>query len=597
MWFPYYIQFLIYSVGVNVFLLFTCVIYYSDVFLTNFNRNLLQEYDYIIVGAGTAGSLIGHRLATETNFTFMVFEAGGRSHFLYEIPIIGPLLHGSVYDWQFETTPQENACLAMVDRKCKLTQGKIVGGSSKLNNMIHIRGNLSHYAEWFHGVHNEEYIRQHFDFLEEYFLNIDDIPYQSEMTDAILDAAKELGYEKLDKHFKKGFSKSRVTHKNGKRWTTSDMLDLNKHVTTNALVEKVLIINNKSFGVSVRISDKTHIVLARKGVILSAGTLNTPKILQLSGVGPSKLLKSLNIPIIQDLPVGLNLQDHVGSGLDLILLNKTLSVSAANIINPLNLFHYIQGKGPWTNPGCEVLGFLSTKNLTTPDIEIMVLPVGIASDRGSLLRKLIGISDEVWNEYFTKTFNYHTATFFTVILHPKSKGNVFIKSTDPEIPPLVNPRYLSAKEDVDTLITGLKLAIKFIKTDSLKAIEAHLNTNSFPGCTQFPFFSDAYLECYVRHLTLTSYHPVGTCSMGLSDSKNSVVDTSFRVLNIQNLYIADASILPTLPSGNINAAVTVMANIFFEKNIKHVSHNSDKVFYCHSYDQIYQYLFKICSLK
>ncbi|KPJ02587.1 Glucose dehydrogenase [acceptor] [Papilio xuthus] len=568
MWFPYYFQFLIYSFGVNVFLYFISIIYYHDTLLSSFYTNLQEEYDYIIVGAGTAGSLIAHRIATETNFTFVVLEAGGRSYPLLEIPFIGPLLHGSIYDWQYESTPQEHACLAMVEKKCKLTQGKIVGGSSKLNNMIHVRGNIPHYVKWFHGKYNEEYFKQHFEYIEKNIFHLNEVQYQSELADAVIDAANELGYKEFDQNFRTNFQKSKVTQKDGKRWTISD--NINRHVVTNALVKKVLIVDDVAYGVSVRISDKIHKLIARKGVILSAGTLNTPKILQLSGIGPAELLKSLNIPLIQDLPVGHNLQDHIGTGIDLILFNKTLSINAANMLNPLNLYYYLQGKGPWTTPGCEVIGFYSTKNTTSPDVQFMILPVGIASDRGSHLRKSLSIKDEIWHNYFTKSFDKHTSSFFTTILHPKSKGTVYIKSKNPIIPPLVDTRYLSEKEDIDALIAGIKLAVKLIKTDSLRNIGAHLNTNPFPGCR--------------------------TCSMGLPESKDAVVDTSFKVLNVKNLYVVDGSVLPTLPSGNINAAIAMMANIFFETTVKHLPRNKHGTNQCYKYSELYEYLFKVCNI-
>ncbi|KPJ08346.1 Glucose dehydrogenase [acceptor] [Papilio machaon] len=483
----------------------------------------------------------------------------------------------------------------MVDKKCKLTQGKIFGGSSKLNNMIHVRGNISHYVKWFHGKYNEDYFKQHLEYIEKNIFHLNNIQYQSELVDAILDAANELGYKEFGQNFRANFQKTKVTQKDGKRWTTSDK-DINKYVVTNALVENVLITDSIGYGVSVHISDKIHKIFARKGVILSAGTLNTPKILQLSGIGPAELLKALKIPVIQDLPVGHNLQDHIGSGLDLILFNRTLSINAANMLNPLNLFYYLQGKGAWTTPGCEVIGFYSTKNSTNPDVQVMILPVGIASDRGSHLRKSLSITDEIWHKYFTKSFDKHTSSVFTTILHPKSKGTVYIKSKNPIIPPLVNTRYLSEKEDVDILIAGIKIAVKLIKSDSLRNIGAQINTNPFPGCSQYKFFSDRYLQCYIRHLTLTSYHYVGTCSMGLPESKNSVVDTSFKVLNVKNLYVVDGSVLPTLPSGNINAAIAMMANIFFETNIKRLPRNIHSSFQCHKYNKLHDYLFKVCSL-
>lgn len=459
--------------------------------------------------------------------------------------------------------------------------------------MIHVRGNISHYVKWFHGKYNEDFFKKHLEYIENNIFHLNEIQYQSELADAVLNAVKELELKENYQYFSKTFQKSKVTQKDGKRWSSSDNVD-NRHIVTNALVEKIILVNGVASGVNVHISEKKYKIYARKGVILSAGTLNSPKILQLSGIGPAELLKSLEIPIIQDLPVGLNLQDHIGSGLDLIKFNRTLSINAANMLNPLNLYYYLQGKGPWTTPGCEVIGFYSTNNLKSPDIQVMILPIGIISDRGSHLRKSLSITDEIWQEYFTKSFNKHTSTFFTTILHPKSKGTVYIKSKNPAISPVINPRYLSEKEDIDVLIAGIKSIVKLIKTDSIRNLGAQLNTDHFPGCEQYQFFTDNYLQCYVKHLTLTSYHPVGTCSMGLPESKNTVVDTSFKVLNVKNLYVVDGSVLPTLPSGNINAAIAMMANIFFEINIK--SRNIDSSLQCHKYSEINNYIFRVCSV-
>ncbi|KAJ8730349.1 hypothetical protein PYW07_017387 [Mythimna separata] len=135
----YCFQFFIFSICVHIFTVFTYLVYYSDFMSTKYFQEIQPEYDYIIVGSGTAGSIIAHRLATETNYTFIVVEAGSRSHAFLEAPVLGPFFHGSILDWQYETVPQEHACFAMKNNKCKLAQGKIIGGSSKLNNMIHIR--------------------------------------------------------------------------------------------------------------------------------------------------------------------------------------------------------------------------------------------------------------------------------------------------------------------------------------------------------------------------------------------------------------------------------------------------------------------------
>lgn len=460
--------------------------------------------------------------------------------------------------------------------------------------MIHVRGNLSHYLEMFHGKHTKEFITKQFEFVENNILHLNDVQYESELADAVLAAAKELNYDTLGIDFKIGFAKSIVSQKNGKRWSISDNLDPSKHVITNTLVEKVILKGNTARGISVLQSGRKSNIYARKGVILSAGTINTSKILQLSGVGPENLLKSLGIPVVKNLPVGRNLQDHIGSGLDFVLFNQSLSISAMDMINPINVLQYfINGKGPWTTPGCEVIGFLSTKNQSDPDIQFMVLPVGLSADRGGLLKNNVNIKDEVWDKYFSKCFHSYVGTILPLILHPKSRGHVFIKSTDPRIPPLIDPKYLSHKDDRETIINGLKLVIEFVNTKAIQNVGGYINKNHFPGCENFEIFTDTYFDCYIKHLTLTSYHPVGTCSMGMPDSKKTVVDTSFKVLGVESLYVADASVLPTLPSGNINAAIAMMASVFFETSIKAETY----IPVCYKNDLFLEYLLNFCLIE
>ncbi|XP_059059155.1 glucose dehydrogenase [FAD, quinone]-like [Achroia grisella] len=593
----HYLQFIIISICIKSFTVYIYIVYYTDVFWSTFSQDIKSEYDFIIVGSGTAGSVIAHRLATETNYTFIVVEAGGKGNVLFEIPVLGPLLHGSIYDWQYETVPQDNACYAFNHKKCKLFQGKIFGGSSKLNNMVHVRGNISHYVDWFHREYDHTFFQNQFKFIEETILNLDEIQYQSEMTDAVLDAAKELGYNELHSEFAHGFRRSIVSQTQGKRWSSSDNIDIIKHVVTNALVEKVLVKENIAYGVSLLKSSSKREVYAKKGVILSSGTYNTPKILQLSGIGPSDLLKSFDIPVIADLPVGKNLQDHVATGLDLILFNESLSINTINMLNLLHAANYfINGKGPFTTPGCEVIGFLAT-NGESPDLQFMVLPVGISSDKGSHFRNSLGINTTVWTNYFAETYDKHSATILPIVLHPKSKGEVLIQSRDPTNPPMIDPKYLSDKNDRVLLIKGLKLVKEFLETEAMKSLGASINEIPFPGCNDYEVFSDNYWECYIKQLTLTSYHPVGTCSMGFPYAKTSVVDTSFKVIGVNNLFVADGSVLPTLPSGNINAAIAMMASVFFDINIvPNISTKACRNIVCPKYDFIYEHIHKMCYL-
>ncbi|XP_023941216.2 glucose dehydrogenase [FAD, quinone] [Bicyclus anynana] len=587
------LQFFIFSVCIHLFSIFTYLVYYYDLFTSS--DEILEEYDFIIVGSGTAGSLIAHRLSKDTNYTFVVLEAGGEGHTFHSIPAFGPLLHGSVFDWQFQTVPQENACLAMVNSQCKQTQGKMLGGSSKMNNMIHFRGNTSHYVDWFHGKFTKEYIEEHLNYIESNVYPLHNIQYHSQISDVVLNAAEEIGYKELNSQNNLGFAKSLLTQRNGKRWTTSDNFDTSKYVLTNVLVDKLIIEEDKCIGVQISYPKRVKL-FAKKGVIVSAGAYNSPKLLQLSGIGPVDILNSVNVSVIKELPVGKNLQDHIGTGLDLVLFDTPQSVGMFDIMNLFHVYQYfVNGTGALTTPGCEVVGFVSTDNHTVPDVQFMVLPVGITADRGSHLRKTLGITDFVWDNYFSKLFDKHAATFFTLLLHPKSIGEVKIKSKDPNLPPKIDPKYLSHPNDVKTLVNGVKILIKLVETDAMKAIGGHLNEKHFPGCENYDIFSDLYLECYVKHLTLSSYHPVGTCSMGPRESKSSVVDTSFKVIGIEHLYVVDGSVLPTLPSGNINAAIAMMANIFFENTIKSRLSLNENLFCKNSV--LDDLIFKVCPVR
>lgn len=463
--------------------------------------------------------------------------------------------------------------------------------------MIHVRGNIDHYVRWFQGKHTKEYITKQFQYIEDKMLHLDFIQYQSALSDAILKGAKNLGYKTNDPNYQEGFTKIKVSQNNGKRWSTSDKL-LSKHVVTNALVESVILNGNIARGVNVEMFDKKFKIYARNMVILSAGAINTPKILQLSGIGPESVLKPLNIHVTKVLPVGRNLQDHVATGLDLVLFNKSVSIDAFDMINPINAFEYFfNGRGPLTTPGCEAVGFVSSINQTEPDLQYTVLPVGLSSDRGSLFRKNLGVKDDVWHEYFAKTFDKYVGSILPIVLHPKSKGEVYIKSKDAKLPPVFNPKYLSNKKDTKTLVNGLKIMKRLVETDAMKNIGAYVNPYHFPGCEKFEYFSDSYLECYVNHLTLTSYHPVGTCSMGLPDSKNAVVDLSFKVLGVERLYVADASVLPTLPSGNINAAVAMMASVFFDTNISSKKYNLGNNLHCLNRNIFNEDLLNVCIAR
>ncbi|KAG5333743.1 DHGL dehydrogenase, partial [Acromyrmex charruanus] len=250
--------------------------------------------------------------------------------------------------------------------------------------------------------------------------------------------------------------------------------------------------------------------------------------------------------------------DHILTGLDLIVLNASLGLNLSDIFNPMSALNYFFfGKGPWTLSGIEVLGTfhssLHANKSTVPDLQLMVLPLGISKDNGFILKKTMGISDEVYNKYFAPFSHQNTITIAPVLLHPKSSGELRLQSSNSFDKPLIDPKYLSNEDDIDTLIEGLYFVKKLLNTTIMRVHGASLNRRSFPGCENHVFDTRKYWKCYIKHLTLTSYHPVGTCRIG------DVVDAAFRVYNMRNLYVVDASVLPSLPSGNTNAPVIALA--------------------------------------
>lgn len=390
---------------------------------------------------------------------------------------------------------------------------------------------------------------------------------QPKFTTRFSDAFVEAGNEQFENQ---QFSKPNLTHKNGARWTTSHhnyyQPRPGHEILTNAYATKLIFKNNRVTNVEFFKSGNFHSIKATKGVILSAGVIETPKLLMLSGIGVQADLKKLQIPDIKNLPVGLNLQDHVTTGMDLILLNTTLETHPSRMLSLENIWKYfINGDGLLTHGGCEGIGFVNTNEQTRPnnqpDISFLLLPFGASSTAGIQFRKILNIDDQVWKDYFGNFVKQSIVSIIPILLHPKSRGKVTLATKNPFDPPLIDPKYLSHPDDLKTLVKGIKILTQLLHSDSFERFNAELNPKLFPGCDNIGFGTDQYWECYIQHLTLTMYHPVGTCPIG-SDPSSSVVDFQFRVHGFENLYVVDASVMPNHISGNPNAAVGMIAQKF-----------------------------------
>ncbi|XP_055388473.1 alcohol dehydrogenase [acceptor]-like [Condylostylus longicornis] len=556
------------SLGIVIFELFLILeeCLYDIIYAFVEPRAEITSYDYIIVGAGTAGSLIAANLSRYLNCTVLVLEAGPYPSIFHNVPALTPLFHGSQYDWQFKTEPQLKSCGIMENNQCKYPVGKGFGGSSLINNMIWHRGIDVDYHGWFSNSTEYNYKKE----IEPLFFNL-----ELELKPQPLRYVTKLGrlLANLSNSMEINFFQPYVLQKTGKRYTTytyaKEKSNFNTKFIAKAMVQKLNFdINNNNLrvsGIEFEKNKKKYKVAARKAVILSAGTIGSPIILLKSGIGSCRELKELNIKCLKDLPsVGKNLQDHVATGMSLFQFNESLNMNVISLLKPQSIYHFIHpfnsGNGPLTTTGCELLGFSDDKK-----IGYMFMPVDVTSDNGVKLRHAMNIRDSVWNNYFKKLSNIQTVSIIPILLHPKSKGWVKLSKINSKYVPSIDPQYLTEETDFIDLLNGLQLMRKSILEIQKANVNLKYIEEKFPGC-QNHTNEDTYWKCYLKQMSFGIYHPIGTCKMGYDSS--SVVDYDFKVNNIEGLFIVDASIMPNLPSGNPNAAVALLAQKFLNIHTK-----------------------------
>uniref|UniRef100_A0A1B0D329 Glucose-methanol-choline oxidoreductase N-terminal domain-containing protein n=1 Tax=Phlebotomus papatasi TaxID=29031 RepID=A0A1B0D329_PHLPP len=506
------------------------------------------------VGTGVGGSTVASGIESED---VLILEAGTEPSWLMNIPMLTPILQNGPYDWNFYTESQEKSAKGLKGRQIHFPLGKVVGGSHVLNMQIYMRGHPEDHRVYVNGEYNfHRDIERYFEQFER-DLGPEEVKFRTKLADAFQEAGQESGYGP--------FESVRVTQKHGMRFTVADFykeLNRNGHrVVSGAFVTRVTFEEDlaTASGVEFTKSGKEYSVRATKGVILSAGTVGSAKILLQSGIGPMNHLKNVGIPVRVNLPVGENLIDHVSTGYNILLLNESLSLDWSDILTPKSLCSFAKGEGPWTMPGCESSAILSLSS-DIPNLQFMVLPVGLTQDFGVHLKNIANIDDKVWEKYFGKMLGMSAATILPVVLHPKSQGVIRLKDSNPYSSPVIDPQYLSHPEDREVLLKGIRILQKLIDTEAMQKIGAEINPLPFPGCENFPWDSRDYWLCYIEHLTLTTFHPAGTCSMG------SVVDRNFRVLHMEKLFVVDASVMPKLPSGNPMGTIGMLAHRFLAVN-------------------------------
>ncbi|XP_028043194.1 glucose dehydrogenase [FAD, quinone]-like [Bombyx mandarina] len=562
-------------------------------------EDLNDCYDFVIVGGGSAGAVLANRLTENPAWKVLLLEAGPDENVLSEVPVLFPILQTSFIDWQFATEPSNDYCLSMIDKRCKWPRGKVLGGSSVLNAMLYIRGNKRDYDNW-ERMGNAGWS---YNDVFPYFLKSEDIRiaehqndsyhatggpltieyfrYEHPITNKILEAGAQLGYVVRDVNgeFQTGFTRSQATVRDGLRCSTAKAFlrpiskRQNLHISMNSLVEKVLVDEYRTvYGVKFSKHGHKKIVKASKEVILSAGSIQSPQLLMLSGIGDATELKELGIFPIAHLPgVGKNLQDHTAMGGHSFLFEYPSDKGARFCFDLNTLFSFgnlidfcVHNSGlMYSMVEAEAMAFVNTKYQNPaedyPDIQLFLAPTADNMDGGLFGKRANGITDETYAELYEDLLYESSFSIVPLLLRPKSRGYIKLRDSNPNSPPLIYPNYYSHPDDVKIMVEGARIAQALVEQPALKEMNARPNPHRNPGCEEHELMSFEHLECQARHHTLTIYHPVGTCAMGPPDNPEAVVDARLRVYGIRNLRVIDGSIMPTIVSGNTNAPIIMIA--------------------------------------
>jgi len=511
-----------------------------------------DSFDYLVIGGGSAGCVVASRLTEDPSISLCLLEAGGKGDgMLVNIPAMAVMMAPtSINNWAFDTVPQPG----LNNRQGYQPRGKVLGGSSSINAMIYIRGNRWDYDHWA-SLGNDGWSfddvlpyfklsenNDHFD--DEYHgrngpLGVSDLRTDSPFHRIFIDAAKECGYPEIEDFNgaeQEGAAAYQVTQQNGERCSTAKAFlfpHLNRPnltVETKTQVLRILFEGKRACGVEIKQNGQVRTLRARKEVILSAGALQSPQLLMLSGIGDQAELAKHNIPLVHHLPgVGKNLQDHPDFVMSFHSSSKdTFSFTwggVARLIKGIKPFRQ-QRRGPWTSNFAEVGAFVkSSEDKDIPDIQLHLV-TGLVDDHGRKAHYVKGLSCHV------------------CLLRPRSKGTIQLASADPEAAPLIDPGFLQDPQDMEDLLEGFKITRRIMQAP---AMARWITADPFCAHAQ----TDDEIRQLIREKADTVYHPVGSCKMGVDDQ--AVVDPKLKVHGIEGLRVVDASIMPTLIGGNTNA--------------------------------------------
>ncbi len=517
-----------------------------------------EEFDYVIVGAGSAGCVLAGRLTEDPDVSVCLLEAGG-THKHWSVNVPGITVWNMVFgkrNWRFETEPQEG----LNGRQGYQPRGKVLGGSSSINAMIYIRGHKADYDEWAR-LGNKGWS---YDEVLPYFkksenrsagadefhaqggpLHVQPIKEPGSISKIFLEAGRQNQMPFTDDFNgaqQEGLGMYEVTHRDGERWNTArafldDHMDRpNLTVITHAMAEKVIIEDGRAAGVQCKVKKKPRTIKARNEVILSGGAFGSPQLLLLSGVGAKDKLEPHGIEQVHDLPgVGENLHDHI----DYVMsynakIKDNLGFSVMGSFRALrDIMKYRKNRtGMFSSNLAEAGGFIYTdRSEPSPDVSLVMVRAAV-DDHGRKLHLGHGYSCHV------------------CVLRPKSRGSLWLKSADPSAPPAIDPAFLKDERDMDTLVRGALMMTQIMEAPAFDQVRG--KPFYVAGTTDIE-----EIKADIRARADTQYHPVGTCKMGHDEL--AVVDDRLRVHGLKGLRVIDASIMPNVNSGNTNAPTIMIA--------------------------------------
>jgi choline dehydrogenase-like flavoprotein len=520
-----------------------------------------QQFDYLIIGAGTAGCVLANRLSADPAVRVALLEAGPPDTTpLVHIPsFVGTLMFHKTYGWAYKTIPQPQ----LGGREILLPRGRILGGCSSTNGMVYFRGHPRDFDEWaalgnpgwsfrevlpyfIRSENNVDYRNSPWHGLEGE-MHISHVRQYSPMITPFLDATTALGYPRCADFNgvpdPTGFDvRQNALHKGRRVSSVTAFLDpirqrRNLQVVTKALVHKIEFVNGRAAAVVIERGGNMETLTATREILLCAGAYGSPAVLQHSGIGDATQLQQLGIPVEQHLPaVGKNLHDHPSAVVQMTTSNSdSYGISwKALPRNALSVFQYVLFRsGQLAGNLFEVTGFVRTlEGLERPDVQFVFMPA---------TRPTPGSAFPVG----------HGFGINSILLRPKSRGSVTLASADPHQAPLIDNAFLREAEDIEPLLRGMRIARKILAAPQMARYQA---TEILPGAA---IENDDELRAYIRHTCTAVHHPGGSCRMG-SDLV-SVVDPELRVRGVRGLRVVDASIFPRVVGGNTNAAVVMIA--------------------------------------